>query len=338
MRMIKTIFVFVCLAMLLIACGAPQPAEAPTATPVPTVLPTPQAVTPLEERLEAAIEVGFPDEIVFVQGFVWVKTDDGRVVQIDPATNSVVGDLKVDTTTQSHDYCQGLGTDGEHVWACATRGDENFKTIDVVKIDPATGSVVATVDAGKIFDQYNMPFLGGRIWVLTGDGSKLVGIDTATNEAGPAVDLGVRCFQVAAAGDTLLVTCKLANLLLRVDPQSMQVVQQVSISPSPWNIRASEDAVWVGVRNAVHRLDPATLAPIVIFSIPGDQDLFITDAGVWVRVDPGFLYRIDPETNQMAWQVSSDQRHYNMGGFIVTDDAVWTSAGDDDLVLRVSID
>ena len=328
---------FILFALLLVGCETSAPATEIPPTPAPIVLPTPQTVTPLEERLQAAIEVGFPDEIVFVQGFVWVKTDDGRVVQIDPDTNSVVGDIKVDTVTNWHDYCQGLGTDGEFVWACATRGDDNFRTIDVVRIDPATRSVIATVDVGKIFDQYNMPFLDQRIWVLTGDGSKLVGIDTATNEPGPAIELGERCFQVAAAGDSLLVTCKLANLLLRVDPQSMQVTQRVSISPSPWNVRASEDAVWVGVRNAVHRLDPATLASLVIFSVPGDQDLFITDAGVWVRVDPGFLYRIDPLTNQVMEQFPSDQRHYNMGGFIVTDDSVWTSAGDDDLVLRIGL-
>jgi len=330
----KSIIFCVLIVIFLTACTAEQVQDP---EPAPVILPTPASSVPLEERLQAAIEVSFPDEVVSVQGFVWVKTDDGRVVQIDPATNTVAGDIRLDSTTNSHDYCQGLGTDGAYVWSCATRGDENFRTIDLVRIDPATRSVVATVDAGKIFDQYNMPFLDNRIWVLTGDGSTLVGIDTGTYQAGPSIDLGVRCFQVAAASDSLLVTCKLDNLLLRVDPQSMQVTQQVTISPSPWNVRVSEDAVWVGVRNAVHRLDPVSLAAVVTFSIPGDQDLFITEDSVWVRVDPGFMYRIDPESNRVVEQISTDQRHYNMGGFIVTDDSVWTSAGDDDLVLRLSI-
>jgi len=328
----------VTVALILTACTASSP-QVPSATPtsVPSILPTPSSIVPLEERLLAEIDVEFPDEMVFAQGFIWVKTDSGHVVQIDPVTNSVVGDIKVDTTTNWHDYCQGLGTDGENVWACSTRGDENFKTIDVVRIDPGTQSVVATVEVDKIFDQYNMPFLSNRIWVLTGDYSKLVGIDTTTNEPSPAIDLGIRCFQVAAMSNSLLVTCKQDNLILRVDPESMQVTERVTINPSPWNIRASENGVWVGVGNAVLRLDSGSLNPIATFtSLPGDKDLFVTKEAVWVRLDDGFLYRIDPVSNQIAEQFVSDQRFYNMGGFLVTPDSVWTSAGDDDLVLRIS--
>lgn len=325
--------------LLLAACtAAPSPEATPTAISVPTILPTPAVITPLEEHLLAAIEVEFPDEVTFAQGFIWVKTDSGHVIQIDPATNSIVGDIKVDTTSWQHDYCQGLGTDGENVWACSTRGDENFKTIDVVRIDPGTQSVVATVEVNKIFDQFNMPFLLNHIWVLTEDGSKLVGIDTTTNKPSAAIDLGTRCFQVAASKSELLVTCKLDNLILRVDPESMQVTERVTIGPSPWNIRATEDGVWVSLGNALLRLDPESLNSIVSFTnMPGDKDLFITKEAVWVRTDHGFLFRIDPTNNQIVEQTISDERFYNMGGFVVTADSVWTSAGDDDLVLRISL-
>ena len=310
-----------------------------TATPIPIILPTPSSIVPLEERLLASIDVAFPDEMVFVQGFIWVKTDTGHVIQIDPATNSTVSDIIVDTTTSSYHYCQGLGTDGENIWACSASGDDDHRTINVVRIDSTTQNVVATVEVGKIFDQFDMPFLHNYIWVLTGDGSKLVGIDTNTNQTTQPIDLGTRCFQVAAEGDALLVTCKLDNLILRVDPESMQVMERVTIGPSPWNIRTSEDGVWVSLSNSILRLDPQTLNSVITFSkMPGDKDLFITDEAVWVRTDYGFLFRIDPASNQIIEQFWSDQRFYNMGGFLVTSDSVWTSAGDDDLVLRISIE
>lgn len=335
----KDVLVFTAFMFYLAACGFQEPGPvSPTAT-VPEIPATPAAIIPLESRLLAAIEVAFPDEIVFVGGFIWVRTDDGRVVQIDPATNAVTGEIKVDSTTSLHDFCQGLGTDGENVWVCALKGDEDQSTIDVVRIDPATRSVVATAAVDKIFDQFTMPFLDNRIWVLTGDGSSLVGIDVATNLAGPSIELGARCFQVAAAKNELLVTCKLDDLLLRVDPESMQVAARRAFSPSPWNIRATEDAVWIGLGNAVQRLDPVTLNPVAAFpGLSGDLDFFVTDDAIWVRLNDAFLYRIDPESNQIVEQIVSDQRFYDMGGLFVTPDAIWTSAGNDDLVLRIGIE
>lgn len=335
--------------LILAACGSspaaapattstPAPTLEPSATPtaVPLVLPTPSAIVPLEDRLVAAIQVPFPDEMVFVQGFVWVKTDSGYLVQIDPATNTVVGETKLDTTTEKHDYCQGLGSDGTSIWACSTRGDEDLKTIDVVRVDPGTGSVVATVQVNKVHDQFDMPFLNNQIWVLADGGSKLVGIDTTTNEAGAPIDLGTRCFGVDAATDSLIVTCKLDDLILRVDPDSGEVVQRRTIS-SPLGVRAAADGLWVPVWKEVVRLDPESLEPVVAFRLIGDVDLFPTPEAIWARLDDGFLYRIDPIDNQVEEQIVSDQRFYNMGDFLVTADSIWTSAGDDDLVLRISL-
>lgn len=335
---LKKIILFT-IALLFTACTASSPQE-PSATPtsVPAILPTPSSITPLEERLLAAISIKFPDELVFVQDYIWVKTDDGHVIQVDPATNSVVGDIKIDTTTERHDYCQGLGTDGKNIWACSARGNENLKTIDVVRIDPDSQTVVATVEVGKIFDQFDMPFLLNHIWVLTGDGSKLVGIDTATNQPLPAMDLGTRCFQAAAMGSSLLVTCWMDNLILKIDPEKMEVTERKTFTSPPLNIVVTEDGVWSRMGADIVRLDPDTLDPVVTFTgLPGDKSLFATKEAIWVRLDQGFLYQIDPVSNRLALQIVSDQRFYNMGSILVTPDAIWTTAGDDDLLLRISL-
>lgn len=323
-------------ALMLAACTAiPAQETIPTPTSVPTILPTPSSIVSFEERLLATIDIKYPDELTFVQGFIWVKTDDGHVIQVDPATNRVVGDIKVDATSDPYHYCQGLGTDGENIWACSASGDDDHRTIDVVRIDPRSQSVVETVKVGKIFDQFNMPFLLNQIWVLSGNGDKLVGIDVTTNQPSPAIDLGARCFQVAAVSRSLLVTCRLDNLILRIDPEKMEVTERLTFT-SPRNIAATENGIWLSQDNAVARLDIESLKPVITFTNLSNADLFATQEAVWVRLENGFLYRIDPASNELMEQIKTDQS-LSIGSILVTPDSIWTTAGDDDLLVRLSL-
>ena len=199
----------------------------------------------MRRRLLATIDIKYPDELAFVQGFIWVKTDDGHVIKVDPATNSVVGDIKVDTTSDPYHYCQGAWYRWrKHLGMLLPAAMRITRTIDVVRIDPNSQSVVETVKVGKIFDRFNMPFLLNQIWVLSGNGDKLVGIDITTNQPSPAIDLGARCFQVAAVNSSLLVTCRMDNLVLRIDPEKMEVAERFSV-PSPRNITATENGIWL---------------------------------------------------------------------------------------------
>ena len=323
-------------ALILAACTATASQETtPTPISVPEILPTPSLIVPFETRLLATIDIKYPDELVFVQGFIWVKTDDGHVIQVDPATNSVVGDIKVDTTSDPYHYCQGLSTDGANIWACSASGDENNRTIDVVRIDPSAKSVVETVKVGKIFDQFKMPFLLNKIWVLSGNGDKLVGIDITTNQPGPAIDLGLRCFQVEAVGKSLLATCRMDNLVLRINPEKMEVTDRLTFS-SPLNIAATENGIWLSQGNTVARLDTESLNPVAIFTKLFNADIFATKEAVWVRLENGFLYRIDPVSNQLVEQIKTNQS-LSIGSILVTSDSIWTTASDDDVLIRLRI-
>ena len=325
----------VMVALILAACTAtPSQESTPTPVSVPTILPTPSSIVSFEERLLATIDIEYPDELAFVQGFIWVKTDDGHVIQVDPVTNRVVGDIKVDTTSDPYHYCQGLGTDGENIWACSASGDEDHRTIDVVRIDPHSQSVVETVKVGKIFDQFNMPFLLNQIWVLSGNGDKLVGIDVTTNQPSPAIDLGARCFQVAAVSKSLLVTCRLDNLILRIDPEKMEVTERLTFT-SPRNIAATENGIWLSQDNAVVRLDTESLNPVIAFTNLSNADIFVTKEAVWVRLENGFLYRIDSASNELTEQIQTDQS-LSIGSILVTPESIWTTASDDDLLIRLS--
>ena len=337
----------VTVALILVACttsSSKEPSLTPTSLPqvptststsVPAILPTPASIVPFDERLLATIDIKYPDELILVQDFIWVKTDDGHVIQVDPATNSVVGDIKVDTTSDPYHYCQGLGTDGTNIWACSASGDEDNRIIDVVRIDPSSKNIVATIKVGKIFDQFNMPFLLNQIWVLSGNGDKLVGIDITTNQPSSEIDLGARCFQVTEMSRSLLVTCKLDNLILRIDPEKMEVTERLTF-PNPRNIAVTENGIWLSQDNAVVRLDVESLNPVATFTNLFNADIFATKEAVWVRLEDGFLYRIDPVSNQLIEQIKTDQ-NLSIGSILVTPDSIWTTAGDDDLLIRLSL-
>jgi streptogramin lyase len=133
----------------------------------------------------------------------------------------------------------------------------------------------------------------------------------------------------------LLVTCRLDNLILRIDPEKMEVVERLTLT-SPRNITATENGIWLSQDNAVVRLDPESLDPVATFTKLFNADIFATKEAVWVRLEDGFLYRIDPVSNQLIEQIKTNQS-LSMGSILVTPDSIWTTAGDDDLLIRLSL-
>lgn len=312
-----------------------------TATPasLPEILPTAASIIPFDERLLASFTIlKEPDEMDLVQGFIWTKTADGHVVQIDPATNMVIADIKVDTTSDPFHYCQGLGTDGENIWVCSAAGDADHRTINVVRVDPESQRIVETIEAAKIFEQLDMPFFLDQIWVLSGSGDQLVGIDVATNQPSSTIDLGARCFQLALVDHALMASCALEDLVLRIDVEKKQVTARVALK-RPGYIAGNQDGVWVAQAASIVRLDPATLNPVVTFTnLPNMDtgDIFVTKEAVWVRHQSGFLYQIDPATNQIVEQITIDQDLAG-GSVLVTSDSIWATAYDDNLLFRLSL-
>lgn len=352
MRSKTCILPIVTASLILHACGASS-IQAPTTTPtsLAATLPASSSVVSLDQRLLAKINVAkhplavpgmignHPDEIVFAGGFIWTRTENGHLVKIDPTSNEMVGAFKVDTTTDLDNYCQGLGTDGESVWSCSAADEGDNKTINVVRVDAQTNEVVETVKVGKIFEQFEMPFLANQIWVLSGRGEKLVGIDVTSNEPGPAIDLGTRCFQLAVAENSLLATCTLDNLVLRIDPEKREVITRATVM-NPRNIAAAKNGIWVTQDNGIVRLDPMSLEPVLTLTglsgLGSTGDIFATEEAVWIRLENGFLYKIDPATNQLIEQVKPDQ-DLTGGSVLITSDSVWTTAIDDDLLIRLSL-
>ena len=329
-------------ALILAACGgAPTPAAEKPAAPLSTISMDDLIMASFntnEHPLSSTTLSGnHPDELVLANDFVWTRLDNGYLVQFNWFSNTMSTAIPTYTTTDQYHYCQGLGSDGTDIWACSAAGDENHKTINVVRIDTKSQSVVATFEIDKLHDQYNMPFMQNQIWVLTGDGSKLAGIDVSTNHVNPAIDLGVRCFQIAAFDNMLYASCGLENLVIKIDPAKKEVVARQTVQ-SPVSIFAGKNGVWVPQANSVTRLAPESLNPIVTITGITPTEINATGSAVWAwEYGKGILYKIDPATSEIVEMIKPDKPFITGGGLLVTEDSIWITANENDLVLRLSL-
>ena len=327
-------------ALLALTACADDPTSddsATTASPpsggVATVDAEPQEVVPEADWTLGTIEIAFPDALTSLGGAVYVKTDDGHVVRVDPASGEVAADVRVDTTSSDDHYCVGIGSDGDTLWACSA-GD---RATDLVRLDPRTLEVLDTVEVDKVFDQLTLPVVDGVVWVLTADGNELTRLDAATLET-TTTALDRRCLQLAASPTTVYATCAQTDELVAVDAATGEVATTVEV-PSPVNVAVGAGSVWVSGADGLLRLSPQ-LEPQTLYEglvVGQEGDVLATDDSVWVRQPAGFLYRIDPATDTVTTQYDLDTA-VSGGSVLETDDGLWVTAFDDDLLFRIDPD
>jgi hypothetical protein len=316
------------------AAAADPPASAGVlASPTPV---EPVNVVTLAERTLATITIQNPDSTVELDGAVWVRTDDGRVVQVDADTGSVVAEVKVDTTSDLYHYCQALGADASSIWTCSAAGGEDDRTIAIVQVDPVDHRVVRTVPVDMIFDQFELPFADGRIWALVDGGSSVVGIDVLTGEPTAPTGLDARCTQLSALGDSIAAVCPSDDAVLVIDPEGPSVARRADVD-GPVFLASSTDDLWVARERSIARLDPGTLAIVAeLGPLPGVFDLSIDDDSLWIRQGIAFLYRLDRATGQVTEQITPDII-LSPGSVLATGDSVWATANDEGVLVRVSV-
>ena len=103
-----------------------------------------------------------------------------------------------------------------------------------------------------------------------------------------------------------------------------------------YNVAVGDEDVWVSGSAGIERLSPA-LEPRATY--PGlvagrEGDLLLTPGSVWVRHGATFLSRIDTATGKVAERYAIDPVPSG-GSLVAVGDEIWTSAADDDVVLRI---
>ena len=225
-------------------------------------------------------------------------------------------------------FCQGIGAGFGAVWTCLDS--------DIVGIDPETAELGAPIAAGKAAEQGHLATGFDRVWVLTGDGSTLAGIDPQAGTVAEEIALDARYTDVAVDGTSVWLACSHDDVVLRVNPTTESVADRIDVV-EPRGIAFSSGAVWVGAASMVARVDPATM--VVVATIDGGTGrvggIDADDTGVWVRRAGAPLIRIDPVTNDVTDEL--DLGVLSGGDVLVAHGAAWTTAYDDAALFRIEL-
>jgi hypothetical protein len=251
---------------------------------------------------------GVPDRVVVGAGAVWVG-DGGRVSRIDPTTDRIERVRGAATP-----IAVGAGA----LWARAhDRADA------IVRIDPATYQVVATIDLGVYPGAIAVD--GSDVWVADPAGT-VVRIDATSNLVRAAIWVGSLTFGIAAGPDAVWVSGRsfddLHAVLWRVDPATDAVVTTIATSVNCEALASEAGVTWAECITA-RRID-ASRDALVSTRAGALEGLAVADGAAWALGQGRTLARIsdlDSTVRTVAAPAGSE-------GIAVGYGAVWVANPD----------
>ncbi len=190
------------------------------------------------------------------------------------------------------------------VWAFATT---TVGPDQVVRVDPATNSVTATIDLEHVAG--TMAFGFDALWVSAPADHLLLRIDPATDAVEEWTSGIERPGIIAVGNDALWISLLFEHAqdasegeatIARIDPSTGEVVASIATGGSlgdEGGIAAAADAIWVrGSRPWLSRIDPASHEVVERFdSRGGIGDVAVAFGTVWAtNPDYGEIIRIEP--------------------------------------------
>jgi len=247
-----------------------------------------------------------------------------------PKAGTVVGSVTLGTTPQTGVVRIAAG-DGAVLVSIAD--------MDVMRIDPASMKVVATIESPLLEFPPNVAVGHGALWIADSipatdkhpQGGQLRRVDESTNQVVATIPVGRTPEGVAFTPDAVWTANHRSDepegapgahtfSVSRVDLSS-QTETRIAVEHRPetfndWDnfccgpqgMTAGFGSVWVGdaTSQSVYRVDPATNAVIATIHAPTDSqacgDLAADTTGIWVggSCDTSVIWKIDPQTNTVS--------------------------------------
>lgn len=215
---------------------------------------------------QAVINVTNPDGITAAAGDVWIKTDDGRAVRIDPTTNKITSQVAFGlslpatargvwvltgdgSTVRVIDPATGHSTGYQLGVACQQLAAEGDRVIATASV--ATVVVVLNAAAGAVVGRVHLrspriaAMLGGDAWVDTDEGLTRIGPDLAIRAVYPGVVASADGDVVAAVGSVWVRAAD--GAISRIDPSSGQLVERITPDRplSAGSLRIAFGSIWL---------------------------------------------------------------------------------------------
>ncbi len=217
------------------------------------------ASAPTTLGISVASGSGNPKAVVIGGGSTWVAIggDTAAVNQFLPDASTP---KRYDLTTG----VEGIAYGADSVWVT------NSQTGELVRIDPATGTVERSFPLEPDGGLYGVAFGDGSLWVAAGLGN---------------------------------------TALLRVDPADGRVLAKIPLRGDPKGVAFGEGAVWVTLPDAdlVQRVDPAAqqgqVTDTIDTGLDGPEGVAAGGGGVWITyTNSRTIVRIDPGSDRPSAQ------------------------------------
>jgi DNA-binding beta-propeller fold protein YncE len=206
----------------------------------------------------------------------------------------------------------------------------------VVRVDPETGEVLATVEVGET--PLRAALDGELLWVSVFGEGHVVAVETTTGTVVHDSDLGGGPEGIGAGFDSVWVVRQDAHVLTRLDrtgaPQA-----DIPVGTQPRLLTFGPDAVWVSDFGAgtLVRVDPVTGGTRVSESLcEGPQGLAVDEGVVWVACTTSDeVLAVDAQTLTVRGRVAVDGEP---DGLLVHDGSLWVAAPHGPTLVEISLD
>src|SRR2546428_12078274 len=113
---------------------------------------------------------------------------------------------------------------------------------------------------------------------------------------------------LSVGAGTLWILKNDEQMVLRVDPRSQRVLARIALGFVPFDIAATDNAVWITGywADQLARIDPKTNEVVARLTVPdGASGVAVSDEAVWVASTiAGVVSRIDPTTNRVVARIA----------------------------------
>jgi streptogramin lyase len=254
---------------------------------------------------------GVPGLVVSGDGAIWSlqghDSDPLTLLRIDPATDRVTR-VSLPPTVMFGRIAVADG--GVWVASCDAFDNQSENTCpeaNLLKIDPSTGGVLATVPVG---------LLGGTVFLLAGEGA--VWIEGLSTQPITRVDVRTELVTkvhlpccdlrpVAIGLGSVWLSTEGGPGLVRIDPLTGGVQARIDVRAG--YVSLAEKAAWaIDSGGMLDRIDPATNGIVTSIAVPGGQfEVQAGEGAVWLAGRPPtgrsiIVIRVDPGTNQLVGQ------------------------------------
>ena len=207
---------------------------------------------------------------------------------------------------------------------------------------PSAGDVVATYDVGDA--GYPVLYAHGSVWLTNAGTGTLTRMDPRTGELTGSIVVNAEPEDTpydlnAVADDRFVWATGQDNTLVKIDPQTDEIVDRIPIETLVYRMVLHDGLIWITDLNASGRLMAVdTETSEVVIDERYSQwpaALAVTDTDVWMASYQGeLLYRIDPETGQQVEVFPTSS--FSMA-IAVLDDALYLTGNQDRPLERFSV-